>query len=161
NIIITNQTAFPMTGVSAILSSSTLGALITQPYSAYPDVLANGTSTNSTAFQLSTVAPFQCGTNVVLQLTISSASHGDFTLPLVLPSGEPGATPVRFDNNTVTNIPDIGTIESTNLVSGFGTPITKVAVALWLTHPVDSDLNISLIAPNNTTVDLSSGNGAG
>src|SRR5262249_17885167 len=55
----------------------------------------------------------------------------------------------------------IGTIESTNVVAGFATPITKVAVSLWLTHPVDSDLNISLIAPDGTIIDLSSGNGAG
>jgi autotransporter-associated beta strand protein len=161
NIIITNRTATPMTGISATLSSSTLGALVTQPYSAYPDAPANGKSTNSTAFQLSTVAPFLCGTNIALQLTVSSASHGDFTLPLVLASGEPGATPTRLDNNSITNIPDIGTIESTNVVSAFSTPITKVAVSMWLTHPVDSDLNISLIAPDGTTVDLSSGNGDG
>src|SRR5262249_11282832 len=34
-------------------------------------------------------------------------------------------------------------------------------VSLWLTHPLDADLNISLIAPDNTLVDLSSGNGGG
>jgi autotransporter-associated beta strand protein len=160
-IVITNQTATPMTGVSAVLSSGTLGAVITQPYSAYPDVPANGKSTNAAAFQLSTVAPFQCGTNIGLQLTVSSASHGDFTVPLVLPTGEPGLTPIRYDNNTTTNIPDTGTIETTNVVAGFGNPVTKVVVALWLTHPVVSDLNLTLIAPNGASVDLSSGNGAG
>jgi hypothetical protein len=36
---------------------------------------------------------------------------------VVLPSGTPGASPVRFDKSTVTNIPDVGTIESTYTVA--------------------------------------------
>jgi hypothetical protein len=61
----------------------------------------------------------------------------------------------------VTNIPDVGTIESTNTVVGFTGPLMKVGVSLWLTHPVDADLNISLISPDGVLVDLSSGNGGG
>jgi subtilisin-like proprotein convertase family protein len=59
-------------------------------------------------------------------------------------------------------VPDIGTIESTNTVASWsGGPIAKIAVSLWLVSPFDADLNLSLIAPDGTTVDLSSGNGAG
>jgi subtilisin-like proprotein convertase family protein len=59
-------------------------------------------------------------------------------------------------------VPDLGTIESTNTVGSWsGGVVTKVAVSLWLSAPVDSDLNLTLIAPDGSSVDLSSGNGAG
>ncbi len=160
-IVITNKTGSAMTSVSAVLSTTNIDALVTQPYSAYPNIPANGKATNSTIFQISTLPSFVCGSDLNLRLTVSSVSHGVFTVPVVLHSGQPSGVPNRYDNNIVTNIPDIGTIESTNVVAGFTGPLTKVAVSLWLTHAVDSDLSISLIAPDNTSIDLSSGNGSG
>ena len=61
----------------------------------------------------------------------------------------------------MTNIPDIGTIESTNTVAGFVGSVGKVAVSLWLTHALDADLSLSLVAPDNTVIPLVSGVGAG
>ena len=57
--------------------------------------------------------------------------------------------------------PTSATIESTNVVAGFTGRLTKVAVSMWLTHPYDADLGISLVSPDGVVVDLSSGNGAG
>ena len=161
NVIITNKTGAPITNITATLASTTPNVAVTQPSSSYANVSANGKGTNVSPFQISTSPNFTCGSNINLSLTIASASHGSFTIPVTLTSGGQGA-PVRFDNNIVTNVPDVGTIESTNTVGSWsGGPITKVAASLWLSAPIDSDLNLTLIAPNGTSVDLSSLNGSG
>lgn len=159
---LTNKTAAPMTGLTATLSSSDPNVLVTQPLGIYPDMPASGNSTNISPFQVSILPSFVCGNPINLQLAVSSASHGSFAVPVVLPSGTPSVTPARYDNNTLTNVPDIGTIESTNTVASWsGGPLTKVAVSLWLAAPWDADLSLTLIAPDGTAADLSSGNGAG
>ena len=160
SLVITNTTVTPMTGINATLSTTTEGVLITQPYATYPNIPANGSGTNIAPFQISTLPSFVCGNTINLQLIVNS-SLGSFTMNYVLNTGE-SAAPTRFDNNTITNVPDIGTIESTNNVTSWsGGPITKVTVSLWLVAPIDSDLNLSLISPDGTTVPLSTANGAG
>jgi autotransporter-associated beta strand protein len=162
NVVITNKTGTPMTGISATLLSTTPNLAVTQPFSAYDNVPASGSGTNTVPFQISTSPSFVCGSNVTLNLTVTTSSHGTFTTPIVLTSGGPSAVPSRYDNGVVISIPDVGSIDSTNVVSGFVGPLQKVVVAMYLTHTFDSDLtNISLIAPDGTTVLLSSANGGG
>jgi autotransporter-associated beta strand protein len=161
NVVITNKTGTPITGITATLASTTPDVAVTQPSSTYANVSASGKGTNISPFQISTSPNFPCGTNISLTMTVTSASHGTFTIPVTMTSGGQGAA-VRFDNNNVTNVPDVGTIESTNIVGSWsGGAITKVAASLWLSAPSDSVLNLTLIAPDGTSVDLSSGNGAG
>jgi autotransporter-associated beta strand protein len=160
SLVMTNQAGTPMTAINATLSTTTERVLITQPYATYPNIPANDSRTNVAPFQISTLPSFVCGTDINLQLSVDS-SLGSFTTAFVQHTGEPGA-PTRFDNNNVTNCPDVGTIESTNTVAAWsGGAITKVAVSLWLGAPIDSDMNLTLIAPDGTPIDLSSGNGAG
>jgi autotransporter-associated beta strand protein len=160
-LAITDTTGTPMTGVNATLSTTTEGVVITQPYATYPDIAASGSGTNIAPFQISTLTNFACGTPINLQLSVDS-SLGSFTMNYTLVSGEPAA-PLRYDVTGNVSIPDVGTVDSTNVVSGFtGTPLQKVTVSLYITHPFDSDLtNISLISPDGTTVLLSSANGGG
>jgi autotransporter-associated beta strand protein len=161
SIVITNTTATKMTNVTAVLSTTTVGAAVTQPYSSFPDIPPNGTATNKSPFQLSSFPGMICGTNINLQLSVFSASHGAFAFPLGFASGEPTVLSNRYDVNAITNIPDVGSIESTNVVSGFVGPLSKVVVSLWLTHPVDSDLTMMLLAPNGSGITLTAGNGSG
>jgi autotransporter-associated beta strand protein len=159
-LAVTNMVGIAMTGVSATLSTTTEGVLITQPYATYVNIPVNGSGTNLTPFQISTLPSFTCGTSINLQLSVNS-SLGAFTINYVLNTGE-AAAPTRFDNNIATNVPDVGTIESTNLVASWsGGLLTKVTVSLWLGAPIDSDLSLALIAPDGTTVPLSTGNGVG
>lgn len=161
SLIITNASSQPMTGISGTLSSSTRGVMITQPYSSYPDLSAGAAGPNSAPFQLSTLPNFTCGTNVDLQLVIQS-SLGALKLPFSLTSGQISSVSNRYDVNIITNVPDIGAIESTNTISSWsGGTLAKIAVSLWLVSPFDSDINLTLVAPNGATVDLSSGNGSG
>jgi autotransporter-associated beta strand protein len=159
---LTNRTGTSMTGITATLCSTNPNVMVTQPVSAYPNAPANGKSTNASPFQVSVLPTLGCASPINLQLIVSSTSHGGFVVPLTLPSGSPSATPVRYDQSVVTNISDIGTIESTNTVAGWSSgPLTKVAVSLWLTHPIDSDLTLSLISPAGSSVTLVSATGAG
>jgi autotransporter-associated beta strand protein len=161
-LILTNKTATPMTGISASLSSADPNVMVTQPLSVYPDAPSSGRSTNATAFQVSILPSFACGNDFTLNLTVATSSHGSFVVPILLQSGGPSVLPVRYDNNIVTNVPDIGTIESTNTVASWSSgSIAKVAVSLWLVAPFSSDMTLTLIAPDGTSVLLSSGNGSG
>ena len=62
-------------------------------------------------------------------------------------------------NSTPTAITDLSTVESSIVVSGLPRPITKVTVGFYLTHTFDGDLDISLIGPDGTAVELTSDNG--
>ena len=160
NLVVTNTSGLLMPGISATLSTTTPGVIITQPYSTYANIAAGGKGTNSTPFQISTLPTFVCGTTINLQLIVNAGS-GDFITSFTLPSGGVAAAPLRFNNNVSTAIPDIGSIDSTNVVSAFSGPLEKVTVSLYLTHTFDSDLNLSLISPDGTTVSLVAATGAG
>ena len=160
NLVITNSGGVLMSGINATLSTTTPGVLITQPYSPYPNLAAGAKGTNVDAFQISTLPSFVCGTSINLQLIVNATS-GDFITSFTLNTGGVSGSPLRFDNNTATGIPDVGTIDSTNVVSAFSGPLEKVAVSLYITHTFDSDLSLSLISPDGTTVPLVSATGAG
>jgi autotransporter-associated beta strand protein len=160
NLVITNISGNTLNSVSATVSTTTEGVLITQPYSDYANIAAGGQATNNTPFQISTLPGFVCGSEIDLQVIVNS-SGSSFIAPFVLSTGSPAQTPFRYDNNNSATLPLNGTLDSTNNVSDFiGYPLEKVTVSLWITNSNDSDLtNISLIAPDGTTILLSSANG--
>ena len=160
NLVMTNTSGKAMNSVSATLSTTTEGVLITQPYSDYTNIAAGGQATNDTPFQISTLPGFTCGSDITLQLSVNS-SIGSFINQFVLSSGSPAETPFRYDDNSSAPLPLNGTLDSTNYVSDFfGFPLERVTVSLWITNSNDADLtNISLVAPDGTTVLLSSANG--
>ncbi len=159
-LTLTNTSGVAMTGINATLSTTTRDVVITQPYATYPNLAANGRGTNLAPFQISTLPTFVCGTDINLQLIVDS-SVGSFIINCVLHSGAVASSPSRYDNNVATAIPDVGSIDSTNSVFSFGRPLEKVTVSLWLTHTLDSDLSLSLISPDGTTVPLTMNIGAG
>ncbi len=157
NVTISNVGGASATGITGTLTSSTPGVVITQGSSAYPDVISGGSATNTTAFQVSTTAAFVCGTPVQLTLTVNY-SDGTGTFNFSLQSGIVGAAS-SFSNNTSVPLPDVATTNIPITVAGFAGSLGKVTLSLHLTHTFDSDLNISLISPDGTIIDLSSANG--
>jgi autotransporter-associated beta strand protein len=160
NLVITNTSGVPMTGVSAVLSPRGLSlpsVVITQPESTYPNIPINGSAMNIMPFQVSTLPSFACGDEVELKLTLRTDA-GTFACAFKLPSGFL-STPVRFNNNVNFPIPDSGSVTSAVNVAGITTALQKVTVSLHLTHTTDEDLDISLIAPDGTTINLSTDNG--
>ncbi|MGE0460120.1 MAG: Ig-like domain-containing protein [Vicinamibacterales bacterium] len=66
---------------------------------------------------------------------------------------------IRYGTNLAVSIPDQSSRSSPVVVEGVGSPILNVRVLVHITHPSDSELDIALIGPDGTRVDLSSGNG--
>ena len=157
-IPIMNKLAGIVSGISATLSSTNPGVTITQPSSTYPNLPASGMRTNDTPFQISTSPALVCGTNIDLVLTVTTATNGTFSVPITVFTGTAG-TAQRFNRTGDQTIPDLGTLDSTIVVSGIATPVHHVVVSLHLSHATDDNLDISLRAPDGTTVVLSSDNG--
>src|SRR5262249_50860676 len=82
SIVVSNKLGVGRTGpLHAVLSASTFGVEVTQPYSTYPSIPANGTATNIFPFQISTLPFFTCGQDISLQLSVYDYSYGSFTVP--------------------------------------------------------------------------------
>jgi hypothetical protein len=84
NVTIKNDGCLTGANVSAVLSSSTPGVIVTQANSAYPNTAENATSTNTVPFSVSTSPTFVCGTNISFTLTVTftgGSSTFSFTLP--------------------------------------------------------------------------------
>ncbi len=148
------------TGYTATLASLTPGVTVRGAASAsgltFP---VYGTSTQR--FEIGTPPSLQAGTPIQLQLSLNGAA-GNFTLPYTLATGSPSATGLPFSATGPVSIPDNSTTGAmlSIPVSGVTGAVSKVKVALYLTHTWISDLTISLIAPDNTEVMLASGVGA-
>jgi autotransporter-associated beta strand protein len=156
SLILSNTVGTALTNISAELSSSSTGVLITQPRSAYLNIGTGAKGTNVTAFQISTAPSFNCGTMIPLTLRITTAS-GSFVSRFSLPSSD--IPPLQFNNNTSVLVTNQTFTFSTNVVLGISNAIEKVTVSMYISHVNDSELSMSLIAPDGTTVLLSSANG--
>lgn len=157
-IVLTNKLAGIVSGVSATLSSASPGVVVTQPFSTYPNLPANGRRTNDTAFQISTSPALPCGTNIDLLLTVQTATNGSFTVPVRMFTGAAGSA-LRFNRTGDQAIPDLGALDSTITVSGIAAPVHHIVISLHLSHTVNDNLDISIEDPDGTSVLLSSDNG--
>jgi hypothetical protein len=101
------------TAVSATLSTTTPGVTITTATSAYPDIAAGGTQTNTTPFQVSTTNAVACGTTINFTLTVNftgGASPATFNFTQLV--GQPANPNYTFTSTTGT-ISSTGTLVST------------------------------------------------
>src|SRR4029077_14099338 len=124
-IALMNRIAGIVSGVSATLSCTNPGVTITQPFSAYPNLPASGSRSNTTPFQISTSPSLLCGTNIDLVLTVTTATNGSFKVPIPVLIGTAGSAG-RRDNNTDLAIPDTGSVDSTISIAGFGGVLARV-----------------------------------
>src|SRR6266581_6440176 len=78
NVTLANMGCADLTGVSAVLSTTTPGVVISQPNSPYPNIAVGASGTNTVPFGVSTSSSFACGTiDLVLTLT---TNQGTFTV---------------------------------------------------------------------------------
>jgi subtilisin-like proprotein convertase family protein len=158
-VTLKNVGSVAATSVSAVLSTSAPNVVIEQATANYPTVPANGgVATNSTPFRIRFASGFVCAANVPLTLTVTSGSDVS-ELPFTLGTSFVADAISEFHNNTPIAIPDNAATESQLAVSGLTGSIGKVTVSLHATHTWDEDLEIFLIGPDNTTVELSTDNG--
>lgn len=159
NVTLRNSGTSTASGVTATLATTTPGVTVVTATASYPNIAAGMTATNNTPFVIMTSPSFVCGTMIQLTLTVNTTSDGAFMIPFSVASGSLG-TPMSFESTNVpVNILDVNTVTSTTNVSGLSGAVGKVTVSFFLTHTFDADLDISLIGPDGTSVELTSDNG--
>jgi autotransporter-associated beta strand protein len=159
NVVITNTAGNVLSNVTGTLVSKTPGVAVTYSTAPYPTVPINGRATNTTPFQITTLPGYICGSIIQLELVVTTLTNGSFTIPFTIPGGGSVGTPVPYSLTVDQAIPDGSTLNSTIGVGGITSAIANVTVSLYLTHPSDQEVHISLIGPDGTTIDLSSDNG--
>lgn len=159
NVTLRNSGTSTATGITATLSTTTPGVTVTTANASYPNIAPSMTGTNATPFVIMTSPTFQCGTMIQLSLNVSTTSDGTFIIPFTVGSGSVG-TPMPFESaNVPVTITDVSTVTSVTNVSGLTGTVGKVTVSFFLTHTFDADLDIFLIGPDGTTVELTTDNG--
>jgi subtilisin-like proprotein convertase family protein len=86
-------------------------------------------------------------------------ANGSLNLVNTLPPGT-SATTTSFTNATGLAIPDLATVSQTITVSGAGTYLWDVDLTTFITHTWNSDLDITLTAPNGEVVTITTDNGS-
>ena len=158
NVTLLNQGNGTATGVTSVLSSSTPGVSVLQPNSAYADIAAGATGTNVQPFDVTTSSGFDCeGTDIDFSLSVTT-SDGTYQFPFVIHSGGVGSA-LQFDVNAPVIIPDLGSVDIPVIASGFSGTLGKVRASVQIQHSSDADLDLYLISPDNTIVELSTDNG--
>ncbi len=159
SLLLRNNGSNTITGITASLSSTNSDVSILNGPVAYPDLPPGATAFNLTAFQVQTAPSFVGGSFLDLTLMLSTTSHGTQILPVRLVTSSTGQSFVYSSIDVPQAIVDLSAIDSNLKVSGLTAPISTLTVSLYITHTYDGDLDISLIGPDGTTIDLTSDNG--
>jgi subtilisin-like proprotein convertase family protein len=162
----------PVTFTPVVLSTGTLAAGASQTVTfatASYDMSAAGTyvfnaSTSMTGDGLSSndalsgASLIKTAPTVTASSDVTICSGASTTLTATAGSTPP---PVSGTNSTAMAIPDNNAagVSSTINISGAGGASSVASVTLNITHTFDGDLDITLIAPNGSSIDLTSDNG--
>jgi len=158
------------TGVSAALTSTTPGVVITPASSAYPNIPPAGSANNTTPFKVVLPCSLVCGSTLHLKLTVTyTGGPSPQTFDYIYSLGGPGAPvtfsylgpPVPIPDSPGANTPGV-TAMAPLLVSGVagnifdldfridGTSCSTAAgsTTVGLDHTFVNDLQIGLISPS-------------
>jgi subtilisin-like proprotein convertase family protein len=151
-------------GISATLVSNSAGVTIpaataTLPYPNIPP-LGSAQQLNG-RFRVSISPAFTCGNNINLTLNVSTG-QGPFSIPVSFTGGVTSGLTFNSTSTPVA-IPDFKkglnlSASKTIVVNGVAS-FDRIKVSMRTTHTYDADLDVSLIAPDNTEINLSSDNG--
>src|SRR5207248_457721 len=114
-LVLTNNGSLGATNITVTLFSTTPGAVVAQPRSAYPDLPVGTAATNAVPFKISTSPLFVCGLPINLSVLIK-CDQVTVTNLFSLPTGISGP-PLRFDNFSAAAIPDVGETNSVIMVT--------------------------------------------
>ncbi len=158
--------SLPVTNTGTAATVNLVGTLlasggVTSPGApqTYGVVPIGGTASRNFTF----TAAGTCGGTITasLQLQDGATNLGTVTYTFQLGQTNPfPLPPVSYSSgNLSVPLPDVATVEVPLTVSDTGV-VSDVNVRIRLNHTFDGDLNISLVGPDGTTIDLSSGNGS-
>ena len=142
------------TGVAATLTGGS-GVTVTQGSSTYSDIGDDAVESNAPSFSLHLANAATCGADAQATLSITAASETQ-SIPLVLPTGEPGAPQTQAAASSPVVIPDNSAagVSSSVFVAERGR-IKDVDVAIpFIDHDFVGDLVIDLTGPDGTRVRL-------
>ena len=158
-VTLRNSGTDPTTGITALLASTTPGVTVTNGYGSYPDLAAGESAGSLSApFSFTVGTEVLCGTLIEFQVQ-AAANEGAWSDGFSVAVGTPGYGTGSHDSTDVPqSISDNSTITSTIDIGEVAT-VADVDVGLSLTHTYDGDLDIFLIGPEGTRVELSTDNG--
>jgi subtilisin-like proprotein convertase family protein len=148
------------TGVVATLSTTTPGVTIVDGTTSYGSLPLGGFSFGDGPFLVNVGSGVPCGTLISFQLQVT-ANEGSWLDSFTV---QVGVQPISQTNYPSTDtpkpIPDVRTppVLSSIVVASTGI-VSDVNVTINITHTYDGDLDIFLIAPNGTRVELTTDNG--
>jgi subtilisin-like proprotein convertase family protein len=143
------------TAVSAALGGGD-GLAVTQPSSTYPTIAAGGgLGANTSAFQVHLANAATCGADAAATLAITTGAETQ-TVPLVLPTGEPGPLQSSSSSAVPLAIPDDSPsgVASQVFVAERGRIKDLNVNVSGITHSFVGDLAIDITGPDGTTVRL-------
>ncbi len=154
NLSLFNAGNAAATGLSATLNVNPAQATLLNVTSAYPNLAADASATNSIPFRIKVKQTLACGTSLVLSFVFSyGGGSTSFTLPLLLGTLAPPASYPSAEVPLVIPDGEITGVDSHVALSG-GVAISKIKVHLDITHPWVGDLTVKLTSPANKTVVL-------
>lgn len=147
------------TGVVATLSTSTPDVVILDGTTDYGTLALGGFSFGDGPFLVSVGSTVPCGTLITFQLAVTAnegAWNDFFTVRVGV---QPIAQTTYPSTDTPKPLPDVSTTLSSIVVASAGL-VSDVNVTINITHTFDGDLDIFLIGPNGTRVELTTDNGS-
>lgn len=155
-----NNGTAPVTGISAVLSTSTPGITVTSASSSFPNMAAGQSAAGSSSYAFIVDHGVPCGTLIAFHVT-ASGNEGTWGDNFTVRVGQPGAATNTYVSTDVPKpIADNATITSSIVIADPST-VTDVNVTVNVTHSYDGDLLLTLIGPTGTRVTLSNRHGSG
>jgi uncharacterized repeat protein (TIGR01451 family) len=157
-LVLTNSGLVGATNVQATLSTTNANIIISERTANFPDIPTNTAVTNLTAFQISTLPQFVCGTPIQFTLVIK-CDEALLTTHFTVNTGTAGAASwligpgASFSGNNSAG----GT--SSIVVSNVASAAYHVAVGVRISDFFAAGLSLQLVGPDGTTVILSQNNG--
>ena len=148
----------PVSGVSAVLSTSTAGVTITQSASSWPDFTAGQSHAGTPPFEVAVAPAFPCGNPVSLTLTYTT-DQGGGTIPLTVATGLPASAAASAD--VPKPIGSSAGFDSTLTFAAAGVVQNLELRIAKLTHTWVGDLYMTLESPAGTKVVLMNSPGPG
>jgi subtilisin-like proprotein convertase family protein len=156
-----NNGALGATGVTGRLTTATPGVTIVNDTASFPNMGPSATGLSIAPHFSFVIAPtVPCGTTIPFQIQYTAA-QGTWTDGFSYAMGQVTSASNSYNSTDVPKaINDLTTVTSTIVVPASGN-LTDVNVGLSITHTYDADLDIFLIHPDGTRVELTTDNGAG
>lgn len=154
-----NTGSVTATAVNGTLTALTAGVTVITNTASYGDIAPSGLVTNSQSFGFNVSSSVACGSNLSFGF-IADATQGTFdTGSFVFPVGIQASA--AYTNSTSLPLPDTDTVVSTLNVPASTRSVADVNVLINLNHTWDADMEIFLISPAGTRVELTTDNGGG